>query len=293
MSESITPISLGLETDLVFAEDSDPVLGIKNNERINRALATQEHIGRTSYSAYLRHVQYGTYQGKPACLLGVDFSFRFPTKAHSRFTSAEIEVTFEKAVDIKDPSIRSNDPTLDPIVANFAPKEILGLVKERDNKKSFEIEVPVVFQVPFGSTGLSAKWSHETAVTEEGRSEVHGDFAQDDDHADGANSVTWDLTENPIKEDGILRSFRGVVLLLCNPGEAFWMDVSVKPVVKFSLDPRRLFTKRLIREKDQPILLDRKTTLGNSPCFKHDAFDDNFPWQEVLNLPVPLGGGPS
>ena len=296
MSEPIVPKPpLGFETDLVFAEDSDvPELRIQNNERINRALATQEHIGRTSYSAYLRHVQYGTYQGKPACLLGVDFSFRFPTKGNSRFTYAEIEVTFEKAVDIKKPSLRQTDATLDPIVANFAPKEILGLVTERENKKSVEIEVPVVFEVPFGSAGLSAKWTRETTVTEEGRFEVHGDLAQDDEHADGANSVTWDLTENPIKKGGILRSFRGVILLFCRPDETLWMYVSAKPVVSFNLDPRRLFTKRLVREKDEPVLLDGKTTLGNSSCFEHDKFDaDNFPWPAVLNLPVPLGGAAS
>ena len=69
------------------------------------------------------------------------------------------------------------------------------------------------------------------------------------------------------------------------------MDVSVKPVVKFSLDPRRLFTKRLVREKDEPVLLDGRTMLGNSSCLKYDKFDsDDFPWQAVLDLPAPLGG---
>jgi hypothetical protein len=294
MSESSAQKPLGIEIGLIFSDDSDTLLSIKNDERVNRALATQEHIGRTSYSAYLQHVQYGTYQGKPACLLGIDFSFRFPPKASSRFTYAEVEVTFEKALNIKDPLLRSTDASLDPVVANFAPKEILGLVKDRENKKSFEIEVPIVFQVPFGSAELLAKWSRETTLTEEGRFELHGDLAQDDEHDDGANSVAWDLAENKISKDGILRSFRGVVLLFYRPREAFWMHVSVKPVVSFSLDPRRLFTKKLVREKDEPILLDGQTTLGNSSCFEHDRFDaDDFPWQVVLNLPVPLGSGVS
>lgn len=72
------------------------------------------------------------------------------------------------------------------------------------------------------------------------------------------------------------------------------MHVAVKPVVSFSLDPRRLFTKKLVKERYEPILLDGVTTLGNSICFEHDAFDaDGFPWQAVLNLPLPLGGGVS
>lgn len=239
-------------------------------------------------------MQYGTYQSKPACLLAVDFSFRFPSKGNGRFTYSEIEVTFEKALNIKNPSLCSIDASLDPIVANFAPKEIQGLVTQWENKKSFEIEVPVVFDVPFGSAGLSAKWTRETTLTEEGRIEVHGNLAQDDEHADGANSVTWDLSENPISKEGILRSFRGVFLLFWPPREALWMHVSVKPLVSFSLDPRRLFTKKLVREKDEPVLLDGETTLGNSSCFEYDKFDaDDFPWQAVLNLPRPLGGASS
>jgi len=59
---------------------------------------------------------------------------------------------------------------------------------------------------------------------------VHGNLAQDDYHDDGANSVTWDLIENQISKEGILRSFRAVVGLFHRPNEPFWMDVSVKPV---------------------------------------------------------------
>jgi hypothetical protein len=282
--------SLGFETDLIFSEDSNALLGIKNEERVNRTLVTQERIGKTSYSLYARHIQYGTYQAKPACLVGIDISFRFPSKANSRFTYAEVEITFEKALDITNPSLRSTDASLDPVVANFAPKQILGTVVERENKTSLEFEVPLVFDTPFGSSGITATIARETTMTERGCLEVYGNLAQDDEHDDGANSVTWDLTENPISKDGILRSFRGIILLFCRPGETLWLHGTVKPVVSFSLDPRRLVTKKLVREKDQPIYLDGKTTLGNSVCLGYDKFDaDNFPWNEVLNLPKSLG----
>ncbi|KAF4332401.1 hypothetical protein FBEOM_13798 [Fusarium beomiforme] len=282
--------ALGFEANLVFSNESDTLLGIHNDARVNRSLATQEHIGKTSYNAYVQHVQYGTYQGKPACLIAIDFAFRFPPLEGSRFSSAEIEVTFEKALNIQNPSVRSTDASLDPIVANFAPKTVIGQVKELESTKLFEIEVPVVFETPFGSAGLTSRWSKETKVTEEGRMEIHGNLAQDDDHDDGANSVTWDMTENPISKEGILRSFRGALILFCRKNEAFWMRVSVKPVVKFSLDPRRLFTKRLVGDKDDPVLLDGKTPRGSLSCLGYSAFDSSaFPWHEVLNLPAPLG----
>jgi len=281
--------ALGFVADFVLAPDEE-TLGIQNDSRINRSLAANEHIGATGYSAYLRHVQYGRYQSRPACLIAVDFSFRFPTKSNSRFCSAEVEITFDKALDGSKPSLRSLDASLDPVVANFAPKRLLGRVRERESRKVFEISAPITFEVPFGSAELAVRWERETAMTEEGQAELYGSLAQDDDHDDGANSVAWDLTENPVSKEGILRTFRGVVVLFHRVGEAFWMRVDVKPVVKFSLDPRRLFTKRMIARKDDPIFLDGKTSLEYSECHGHDDFDAaDFPWGRVLNLPGTLG----
>jgi hypothetical protein len=197
-------------------------------------------------------------------------------------------------------------------VANFAPKRVFGQVKEphvaagissvhlynvegneaRDH--AIQINAPIqqlVLAINHGDT-LSLRESKMFRI--EGSvacMELRGNLAQDDVHDDGANSVIWDLEENPISKEGILRSFRGVILLFCRRGEAFWMDVSVKPAVKFSLDPQRLFTKRLMGTKDEPILLDGHSTLGDLACLSHDKFDsEDFPWQNVLNLSAPLGG---
>ncbi|GFP58629.1 hypothetical protein TASIC1_0010044000 [Trichoderma asperellum] len=284
------PQALGFESDLVFSDEIDNLLGIRNGERVNRSLATQDQIGKTGYSAYIRHVQYGTYENKYACLLGIDFAFRFPPKGIGRFSSAEVEVTFEKALDISKPALRSTDASLDPVVANFAPKQMLGQVKSWHNRKTFEISTPIIFNAPFGSAQLSAKWSQKTALTEDGQLEVNGNLAQDDDHDDGANSVTWDLIENPVSKNGILRSFRGVVVLFCHPDDALWIHVSVKPVMKFVLDPWRLMIKRLMSDRDDPVLLNGRRTLGSLSCLSHTKFDaEDFPWQDVLNLPQPLG----
>jgi hypothetical protein len=282
--------TLDFEADFVFSDETAPLLRIKNEDRTNRSLVTQETIGRTGYSVYLRHVQYGTYQSKHACLVAFDISFRFPSRAGSRFTYAEVDITFEKALDVTKPALRSTDASLDPVVANFAPKQILGTVSDRENKKTLELEVPLVFDTPFGSTGITAKMARETTVTEHGQLEVHGSLAQDDEHDNGANSVVWDLAENPISKDGILRAFRGAVLIFCRPGDSIWLHGTAKPVVSFSLDPRRLVTKKLVRVKDEPIYLDGKRTMGNPACFQHGEFDaEDFPWDEVLNLPNSLG----
>jgi hypothetical protein len=293
-TENDPPTELGFDTDFFLSDEPESLLRIENNGRVNRSLATQEQIGKTGYSAYVRHVQYGTYDGKSACLVGLDFAFRFPPRAGSRFSTAEIEVTFEKAIDPQDPSVRCKDPSLDPIVANFAPKQMLGKVRERNDSMSVGVEVPITLGLPFASAGVTPSWSRDTTKTQEGRAELYGNLAQDDDHDDGANSVTWDLTENPVSKEGIFRSFRGIVLLFCRPQEAFWLRVSVKPVVKFSLDPRRLFTKRLMQDRDDPVLLDGSTMLMHPSLSSYTEFTETgFPWPRLLQAPEAIEEGQS
>ncbi|KAK4172653.1 hypothetical protein QBC36DRAFT_337381 [Triangularia setosa] len=293
--EQPPPSPWGITTPLIPDPSSPPTLAIKNNSRINRTLATHSNISPSSYSAYLRHVQYGLYQSQPACLLALDFSFRFPANSTSRFSSAEITLTFTHALDPSKPSLQSSDPTFDPIVANFAPVSILGAPQSRTNSNTFEIAAPLtLFDTPFGlgpSVGVTPRWAKETIKTEEGQAELYGYLAPDDDHDDGANSIAWDMTENPVSKGGIFRSFRGVVVLhLRRPEQMFWMKVDVKPVVKFSLDPKRLFAQRLIGKRDEPILLDGKTMLGNSVCHGYEVFDaTDFPWDAVLKGSGALG----
>ena len=63
------------------------------------------------------------------------------------------------------------------------------------------------------------------------------------------------------------------------------MHVVAKPVVKCSLNPRRLFTKKLVGDEDELILCDGLTSMGDASCFTQDRFDaGDFPWHIVLDL---------
>ena len=48
-----------------------------------------------------------------------------------------------------------------PTVASLALKNILRQVKERENKTSFELEVPIVFQVPFDADEMGLRVDYE------------------------------------------------------------------------------------------------------------------------------------
>ncbi len=226
---------------------------------------------------------------------GVDFSFRFPAKSNSRFTYAEVEITFEHALTRR--SLRYGRPTRFPEPGRHKLRTQANLRPSQQNassEKAFDIEVPVAFEFPFGSAGITATWSTKTSMTETGRLEVYGQLAQDDEHDDGANSITWGSDGEPNQQGGHTTLLQGVAVLFCRPGQPFWMHATVKPVVSFSLDPRRVLTKRLIGTEDEPIFLDGFTTLGSSSCLAYDQFDsEEFPWAEILNFPKPLGSATS
>jgi hypothetical protein len=113
--------------------------------------------------------------------------------------------------------------------------------------------------------------------------EIHGHLYFDDDHDEDANAVTWDLSENDAQKDGIFREVKAAIVVLNPADKPMWMDVTVKPSVKFSADPRRLVAKN----NDEPVLLDGKTPkTGQSDLGCSDFSSTTFPWNKVLQLPV-------
>lgn len=85
----------------------------------------------------------------------------------------------------------------------MAPKEVYGIVKTVDEKKYWDVSIPLMFEIPVGfSAGITGTAGAEKNVIEDNRMEIHGNLSQDDDHDEGANGVTWDLTENKAQKDG-------------------------------------------------------------------------------------------
>jgi hypothetical protein len=288
-------LNLNRSFDTTFAIDETevPQLGIHNDGRINRKLATQEKIGDTSFSATLNRVQYGTYNGASACLVAIDFSFRFKPKAPSRYSYASIHIAFNRAIDVLKPKLRATDLLDDPKVVNIAPKEVYGTVHIIDKKKTRNISIPLMFESQTHvSTGIEGLVGTETTEQTENRMEIHGQVYYDDDHDEEPNAVSWDLYENKVQKDGIFQNFRAAMVVANSAGKAMWMDVTVKPSVKFSMDPRRLLSKgdsfcRLLQLDDEPVLLDGKTPKEGQVSIDCDDFSSGqFPWDKVLWLPV-------
>lgn len=269
-----SPIPLNGSFETEFEVDNAaaiPQLGIEANGKINRHLITREKIGSTSFSATTQRVQYGTYNGNPACLIVINFTFRFRPKTPARYSYARITVTFRRATDLQNHRAPKAPPEDDPHVANMAPIGVYGVAMPVEDKT-----MQVVFESPLGL---------QTDV------DILGEPVEDDNHINAPNGGSWELRENSVEKDGILRNFYAAIVVLNPPGQPMWMEVAVMPSVRFSIDPRRLFGKndaiaKLLQLNDQPVPLDGKTPKEGQADLGCDDFSSpQFPWSKILRLP--------
>lgn len=269
-------------------ENADTLLSIKNKERVNRLSATHDKVGRTWFAATLCLVHYAKYKGKSACIVGINFSFGFPRKSLGRFVYSELNVIFSQALDKKDPGVLATDPDKDPGVVDLAPVTLWGEAKTIDQKTKWSVDVPVKWK-DGAEAGIDTKAAIEKSLSREHRMNIEGSEMFDDDHVTHANSVQWTMEENEVQKDGILKRFRGFIVVLLPEGAktAMWVKVKVQPAVKFSVDPRRLYRK-LIQKNDDPIYLDGKTPYCDLPDIEigDNLGDPKSPWKELIVYPV-------
>lgn len=257
----------------------------------NRCVITRDRIGSTSFRATTQHVQYGKYDDELACLVVLEFAFRFKPRVLSRYSSAYVRVTFRCAGDVKDSTIKAN-PEEDPLVKGFGPRRVYGFVSNSDNKLVRELKVPFAFEGGGVHVGLETSFTTEQTAQQAHRMKILGQTYDDDEHFDkGPNGVEWDLLENEVEKEGIFRNFRGAIVVLNPRQRPMWMEVQVKPSVRFSVNPLRLPMpepfRRLLQLNDMPVLLDGKTNLASQVELGCNDFNSKeFPWSKILQMPV-------
>ncbi|KAK1764157.1 hypothetical protein QBC33DRAFT_548237 [Phialemonium atrogriseum] len=266
---------------------------IRHQEReVNRVKITSDRIRNTSFRAELAKVQYGTYncqqadgtyKPEPAALLIFNFRFHFRSENRDRFTSVKIEVEFKETLNTKLERPPDRNPNNDPQVRFVAPHQICGTPTEVDVKKSWKFEGQLGYQVPAGPS-LSATPSVQTEASfqRHHRMWIKGDTDGDNDHR-WDNKAVWVMQENRMQGSGVLSSFPGAVVIVLpkSPEHLVKARVTVVPHLAFSLNPLRLKQKR-----DDPILLDRKTSWGPEYEPGKDFSDPDYPWSSIIKIPT-------
>ncbi|KAL9065337.1 MAG: hypothetical protein Q9157_007503 [Trypethelium eluteriae] len=269
-----------IETDFLVDEASKATLRIQHDGAANRAKITAQEISRTSFTARLTHVQYGTYNGDDAVLLRFNFEFRFENESIKRLKSASIRLTLEETRDstLVDPSPRN--PKNDPKIVVIAPVQVCGEVKEEVKSKYWLLRIPVQYS-NFGlKAGPEGEFGVESEVNIDHRMWINGYTTSDDYHHED-NIVIWDIKENEAQESGILHRFPTmlVAVLPKEPKLPVKLTGLVQPSIAFSLNPLRLRSKR-----DDPIYLDTNTPKGEPFAPTLDFNSPDFPWQDVVNI---------
>jgi hypothetical protein len=285
-------VNANFNTEFNLDPNLDPLLGIHNQGLVNRGLAARDEIGKTSFSAVVNRVQYGTYRGDPACLVAINFKFHFKSKAACRYSYAEVRVTFTTAVDTQNHKAKTASFLDDPRVKNMAPMKVYGDVKTVGHEEFYERRVPDIFESQIGtSNSFGGTAGRDMLESYENLTSVNGRLYFDDYPGD-ANAVAWDLDENPARRDGIFPELNTAIIILNPANRPMWMKIVVKPSVRFFLDPRYLLKKNgalapLLQRNDEPVLLDGKTPKPEQPNFICSDFSSPmFPWNEVLKLPT-------
>ncbi|KAJ9643583.1 hypothetical protein H2201_007955 [Coniosporium apollinis] len=173
------------------AHPAGTTLSIMNHSLVNREKIVQEDIRNTKFKAVLSSVTYGTFDSAPACLVVFDFSFHFPVHSRSRFTYAGIAVKFGQATGATFPKIDPYNPKKDPIIRVFAPVEVWGQAKVKQEHTTWALSIPIVASTPFGGeVGVEVGGGVNKNVDTDHRMTMAGMKYSDDDHL-GDSVVIW------------------------------------------------------------------------------------------------------
>lgn len=181
-----------IETGFEVDESSQATLRIQHDGSSNRTKITAHELGSTSFTAKLNLVQYGTWAGEDAVLLGFDFQFRFPNDSSKRFKAATIRVTLQETQDaeLADPSPRR--PLNDPRVVLIAPVQVCGELKKETKSRFWSLRVPVKYQQFGAQAGIEGEFGVESEAELERRMWITG-FTDSDDLHHEDNAVVWEI----------------------------------------------------------------------------------------------------
>ncbi|KAK6339845.1 hypothetical protein TWF718_009235 [Orbilia javanica] len=200
---------------------------------VTRDTITELEISKTYLSARVAQVSYGTYTGRPAALIVLDFVFHSSDHRRQRFKDATIEIDFTQEGGFGRAGDANSTPVIPVSVAQFAPKLIYGEKKVEDVTWGLDLSVganlvagPVTLEMANSAVYRESKYSRDHKLVIEGSA-----------RGSGSNRVVWSIQER--KHDGIPPQFTTALMVFHPKGLKFSARMNVKASIGFSLDPRR------------------------------------------------------
>ncbi|KAH8903128.1 hypothetical protein BR93DRAFT_931561 [Coniochaeta sp. PMI_546] len=167
-----------------------------------RILVQQARSWRVS--ADVVALAHGTYDKKPASLIGLRFQFSFQPQPANRLSSAELNISFQPG----------DDDGEFPAVPCFAPEEIRADATDALMKKNtrYGVSASVGAGISPVSVDIGADRGTEIAYVQEFRCDVIGEpWTSDEAYSKDCevdNAVTWHMNEHKLLKKGIPRELR-------------------------------------------------------------------------------------
>ncbi|KAL8732429.1 MAG: hypothetical protein Q9181_003964 [Wetmoreana brouardii] len=227
--EEDTPnIVFNLEEDLnrkdqLFSFRKEESTPTKDYHAREQQLLQEGKLGNSEFSARLRKVIFGTFDGQPACLIVFRVDFATVKKGWFRFRNATIEAEFEEtssdsAETVDDDDDDDEDEYNGPTICKFYPELIRGHISSAAQTYGLGFEVPLA---PVGGAAISAHW--DITGPREGLHLIHGRLMGSPE-----TRVKWTMNENEVSKGGIYEQPMFAVIVRQSQDQPFTMSMKIK-----------------------------------------------------------------
>ncbi|KAL6717721.1 hypothetical protein ACLMJK_005636 [Lecanora helva] len=245
-----------------FEPAKDPGGHLRESEPLDDGIAEQQ-LRKTYWRLSFKRVQFGEYQGRPACLVVVEIKFAPEDRKRHRFTKAQISLKFEgkEKKDVK--------------VEGFAPEEVRGISVPETHTSNWVIKPKIsvnAFPMPVSVDISGGEYGHRKTYQIDR-------IARMDGSPKGIpvkNQVQWNLNE--ASQEGIPPAPPSLVVLITyKKATSFNLRFTVNASIGRSLNPQRwaMFAKSL-----EPISLNEGMQL--IPC--DNEVDSDFTCLDLQSL---------
>lgn len=230
LSEAAIQQSFTERTCRLTRNDSHQELGQTNEgeDDINRAKVHHRDLASLSLVASLSRVQYGTWKGDKACLLGLRFQFVKGTHTVFRFEHADILIEFT--------SRPSTGPKDDPEVKDYGPKSLKRAASEETRTSHWTAKFSAKGTAGPVEIGPELEGGNEREYTRHYATEV-GSIDWGDRHHRRPNCVKVWMKEDKKEADGlpvevfaaVVFTFEGLAQAAVTVKTSFWFDALAYP----------------------------------------------------------------
>lgn len=254
MSTSQNPYASSVELEV---DDTTETLGDKEPKTVadnQRRILLQQALS-WRVSADVVALAHGTFDKKPASLIGLRFQFSYQPQTN-RLSSAELNISFQSDDDGGGEF---------PAVERFAPANIGADATQASMKKDTRTGVSTSLGAGLApvTVDVTADRGTEIAYVQEFRCDVIGEpWTSDEAYSKGCdadNAVTWYLNEHKLRKEGIPRELR-TVLVISRSQSTVRAKVKAKVKTNWGLT---LFGS--LFSQTTPLLIGDSVAFGNQP----------------------------